>query len=118
MIFLFLRDVAESGKIKVGPKKRNGALELLGHLTVSNTYKEVKEGLKVTKCWCAITNPLWMINLYVHPRNTITMMIRLTIQPHGYGELANTIVVAASEGVIQGRDARFLLNYVLMVMPN
>jgi hypothetical protein len=37
---------------KVGPKKSDGALELLGHLTVSDTYKEVKDGLKVTKCWC------------------------------------------------------------------
>ncbi len=45
--------MAESRKIiKVGPKKHNGALELLGRLTVSDTYKEVKDGLKVTKCWC------------------------------------------------------------------
>jgi hypothetical protein len=28
------------------------ALDLIGRLTVSNTYKEVKDGLKVTKCWC------------------------------------------------------------------
>ncbi len=53
-----------------------------------------------------------MINLYVHPRNTITMVIRLTIQRHGYGELANTLAVAALEGVVRGRDVRFLLNYV------
>ena len=42
----------ETTKNKVGPKKHDGALELLGHLTVSDTYKEVKDGLKVTKCWC------------------------------------------------------------------
>ncbi len=53
-----------------------------------------------------------MINLYVHPRNTITMVIRLTIQRHGYGKLADTLVVAALEGAVQGHDARFLLNYV------
>jgi hypothetical protein len=55
---------------------------------------------------------LWMISLYVHPRNTITMVIRLTIQRHGYGKLANTLAVAALEGVVRGQDARFLLNYV------
>jgi hypothetical protein len=53
-----------------------------------------------------------MINLYVHPRNTITMVIRLTIQRHGYGKLADTLAVAALEGIFRGRDARFLLNYV------
>ncbi len=53
-----------------------------------------------------------MINLYLHPRNTITMVIRLMIQRHGYGKLANTLVVAALEGVVQGWDARFLVNYV------
>ncbi len=54
-----------------------------------------------------------MINLYVNPRKTITMVIRLTIQRHGYGELADTLLaVAASEGVVRGRDARLLLNYV------
>ncbi len=53
-----------------------------------------------------------MINLYINPRNTITMVIRLMIQQHGYGELAATLAVAASEGVVRGRDARFLLNYV------
>jgi hypothetical protein len=42
----------ETAKNKVGPKKPDGALELLGHLTVSNTYKEVKDKLKVTKCSC------------------------------------------------------------------
>jgi hypothetical protein len=47
-----LGDVAESWKIKVGPKKRDGALELIGLLTVSDMYKEVKDGLKATKCWC------------------------------------------------------------------
>jgi hypothetical protein len=31
-----------------------------------------------------------MINLYINPRNTITMVIRLMIQRHGYGKLANT----------------------------
>jgi hypothetical protein len=40
------------------------------------------------------------------------MVIRLTIQQHGYGALANTLVVAASEGDVRGRDARFSLNYV------
>ncbi len=44
----------ETTKNKVGPKKHDGALELLGHLTVSDTYKEVKDGLKVTKCWCGV----------------------------------------------------------------
>jgi hypothetical protein len=53
-----------------------------------------------------------MINLYINPRNAITMVIRLTIQRHGYGKLADTLVVATSEGVFQGRDVRFLLNYV------
>jgi hypothetical protein len=53
-----------------------------------------------------------MINLYVNPRNTIIMVIRLTMQRHGYGKLANILVVAASEGVVRGRDLRFLLNYV------
>ncbi len=54
-----------------------------------------------------------MINLYVNISNTITMVIHLTIQRHGYGKLANTLLmVAASEGVVRGRDARFLLNYV------
>jgi hypothetical protein len=53
-----------------------------------------------------------MINLYVHPRNIITMVIRLTIQQHGYGKLANTLTVAAAKGVVKGRDARYLLNYV------
>jgi hypothetical protein len=54
-----------------------------------------------------------MINLYVNPRNTITMVICLTIQWHGYGKLANTLLaVAALERVVRGRDARFLLNYV------
>jgi hypothetical protein len=53
-----------------------------------------------------------MIELHVHPRNTITMVIRLMIQRHGYGELADTLAVAASKGVFRGRDARFLLNYV------
>ncbi len=53
-----------------------------------------------------------MTNLYVHPRNTISMVIRLMIQWHGYGKLADTLLVAALEGVVQGRDARFLLNYV------
>ena len=42
-----------------------------------------------------------MINLYVNPRNTITMVIRLTIQRHGYGKLADTLLtVAALEGVV------------------
>jgi hypothetical protein len=50
-----------------------------------------------------------VINLYVNPRNTITMVIRLTIQQHGYGELADTLMVAASEGVIRGQDAGFCL---------
>jgi hypothetical protein len=53
-----------------------------------------------------------MINLYVHPRNTMTMVICLTIQRHGYAKLANTFTVAASEGVVHEWDARFLLNYV------
>jgi hypothetical protein len=53
-----------------------------------------------------------MINLHIHPRNTITMVICLTIKRHGYGKLANTLAVAASEEVVRGRDARFLLNYV------
>jgi hypothetical protein len=48
----------ETTKNKVGPKKRDGALELLGRLTVSDTYKEVKDGLKVTKCWCG-----WSLSL-------------------------------------------------------
>jgi hypothetical protein len=52
-----------------------------------------------------------MILLYIHPRNTITIVFRLTIQRHGYGKLANTLLVATSEGVVQGWDARFLLNY-------
>jgi hypothetical protein len=55
-----------------------------------------------------------MINLYVHPRKTNTMVFRLMIQQHGYDELANTLAVAALEGVVQGRDARFLLICVLM----
>jgi hypothetical protein len=50
---------------------------------------------------------LWMINLYVNPRNTITVVICLRIQRHGYGELANTLAVVALEGVVQGWDARF-----------
>jgi hypothetical protein len=42
-----------------------------------------------------------MINLYVNPRNTITMVIHLTILWHGYGEQADTLlVVAALEGVV------------------
>jgi hypothetical protein len=41
-----------------------------------------------------------MINLYIHPRNTIIMVIHLKIQQHGYGKLANTLTVAASEGVV------------------
>jgi hypothetical protein len=53
---------------------------------------------------------LWMINLYVHPRNTITMVIRLMVQQHGYGKLANTLVVAALEGVVRRQDVRFLFN--------
>jgi hypothetical protein len=36
-----------------------------------------------------------MINLYVNPRNTITMVIHLTIQRHGYGRRAD-ISLAAS----------------------
>ncbi len=41
------------------------------------------------------------------------MVIHLTIQRHGYGELADTLLaVAALEGVVRGRDARLLLNYV------
>jgi hypothetical protein len=41
------------------------------------------------------------------------MMIRLMIQRHGYGKLADTLAEAAAalEGVARGRDARFLLNY-------
>jgi hypothetical protein len=53
-----------------------------------------------------------MINLYVHPRNSINMVIHLTIQQHDHGKLANTLAVATSEGVVKGRDVRFLLNYV------
>jgi hypothetical protein len=53
-----------------------------------------------------------MINLYVHPRNTITMVIRLTIQWHGYGKLADTLAVATLEWVARGQDARFLLKYI------
>jgi hypothetical protein len=53
-----------------------------------------------------------MINLYVHPRNTINMVIRLMIQWHGYGKLANTLAVAALQGVFGRRIVRFLLNYV------
>jgi hypothetical protein len=45
--------------------------------------------------------------------NTINMVIHLTIQRHGYGKLANYLAVATSEGVVQGRDVRFLLNYVI-----
>jgi hypothetical protein len=42
-----------------------------------------------------------MINLYVNPRNTITMAISLTIQWHGYAELANTLLAVANlEGVV------------------
>jgi hypothetical protein len=51
-----------------------------------------------------------MINLYIHPRNTITKVICLMIQRHGYGKLANTLAIAASEGVVRGRDARILLH--------
>jgi hypothetical protein len=41
-----------------------------------------------------------MINLYINPRNTITMVIHLTIQRHGYGKLADTLMEAALEGVV------------------
>ncbi len=34
------------------------------------------------------------------------------LQWHGYGELANTLVVASSEGSDQGQGARVLFNYV------
>jgi hypothetical protein len=56
-----------------------------------------------------------MINLYIHPRNTITMVNHLTIQWNGWlwqTSRYNTLAVAALEGVVQGQDARFLLNYV------
>ncbi len=46
-----------------------------------------------------------LIKKYVNPRNTITMVIRLTIQRHGYGELADTLLaIAASEGVVRGSE--------------
>jgi hypothetical protein len=45
-----------------------------------------------------------VINLYDNPRNTITMVIRLTIQRHGYGKLADTLTVAALEGVVRGQQ--------------
>ncbi len=40
------------------------------------------------------------------------MVIGLTIQQHGYGNLANTFAVATLEGVVQGWDVRFLLNCI------
>jgi hypothetical protein len=36
----------------------------------------------------------------------------MRLQRHGYGELANTCVVAFSEGGGQGRSARVLFNYI------
>ncbi len=51
-----------------------------------------------------------MINFYINPSYTITMVIHLMIQRHGYGKLADTLVVAALEGVVRGQDAKFLLN--------
>jgi hypothetical protein len=41
-----------------------------------------------------------MINLYINPRNAITMLICLTIQWHGYGKLADTLAVATLEGAV------------------
>jgi hypothetical protein len=55
---------------------------------------------------------LWMINLYLYPKNTLTMVIRLMIQRHGFCKQANTLAVATLEGDVRGQDARFLLNYV------